>query len=311
MKNIFSVCLCVNEYMTVNGRQWHAQRCLITLSAVFLCLTIFCSSALAQNNELCSITGYVVDKQGNSVPGAFVELIMNGSIVNIADNPQITGDGLTKPFGSFNFTGLAHGNYMIEVEIMTPVIGKLNSSVPVNVTGDIVNKKVKLPSFVYVYSTPTPTPTPTATPQAVPEEEITITPGPSASESSTITGSGINSLFNNSTALLMIGMFSLIIVGGVGVFTISSRSGQKDRHTYNSITNKDDHTVDDPGSLPGAGAHQDMPGYNEDIACMVILKQEGNIADADYYQRVNAMAERYKIDQSKIMYDISKSMKVK
>lgn len=313
MKNIFSVCLCVNQYMTVNGRQWHSQRCLIALSAVFLCLTIFCSSAIAQSNELCSITGHVVDKKGNSVPGAFVELIMNGSILNIANNPQLTGDGRTKPFGSFNFTGMAPGNYVIEAEIVTPVIGKLNGSVPVNVTGGIVNRDVKLPNFVYAYSTPTPTPTPTplATPQAVEEDAITITPEPLASESSTATGSGIYGLFNNSTALLIVGMFSLIIVGGAGVFTISSRRGQKERHLYNRISEKEDSTIDNPGRLSKAGAYQDIPGYEEDIASIIKLKKEGKIADTDYYQRVNVMAEKYKIDQSMIMYDVSKRMKAK
>lgn len=313
MKNYFNMRLCVNHCMLIKYRQWHFQRCLLALSAVFLGFTIFCSYALAQSNGPGSITGTVVDQKGNSVPGAFVELIMNGSIPKVANNPQLSGDGRTKPFGSFNFTGLASGEYTILAEITTPASGTLNGTVSVKIANNTVVSNVKLPKYVYTYSTPTPTPVPTpvATPQAVEADAGTITPSPVASESSATTGNRFSAIFNDRTALLMVGMFSLIIVGGVGVFTISRRSGQRDKHLYNNISEKDDSTINDPGHLSGAGAHRDIPGYEEDIACMMILKNEGKLSDTDYYRRVNAMAEKYKLDQSIILYDISKRMKTK
>lgn len=303
--------------MIIKGRQWHFRRCLIALSAVFLGLAIFCSSAIAQSSGLCSITGNVVDQRGNSVPGAFVELILNGSIVKSVNNPQLSGDGGTKPFGSFNFTGLAPGKYVVTAEITTPVRGTFNGSAQVNVVSGMVNLDVKLPGYVYAYSTPTPTPTPTPvptpvpTPQAVEENAKTITPEPAASESSATTSSGISGIFKNSAALLMVGMFSLIIVGGAGVFTISSRSGQKERYPDNGPIKKDENKFNNPGPLPSTGVLQDIQGYEEDIASIVKIKKEGKIVGADYYKKVNDMAEKYRIDQSTILYDISKRMKAK
>ena len=247
--------------MIIKGRQWYFNRCLIAVSALFLSFTIFCSYAISQNAGLCSITGNVVDQKGNSVPGAFVELIMNGSILKIVNNPQLSGDGRTKPFGSFNFTGLAPGEYTIIAEVTTPASGTYNDSVSVRVVSGMANVDVKLAKYVYAYSTPTPTPMPT--PQVVDEDTITITPEPFASESNATTGSGISGLFKNSATLLMVGMFSLIIVGGAGVFTISSRSGQRERDIENRAPGKKDKTPDDHGSLSVTGAHKDE--YEEDI----------------------------------------------
>ena len=297
--------------MIIKGRQWHNQKCLIALSALFFALTIFCSSATAQSSELCSITGNVVDQKGNSVPGAFVELIMNGSIPKIANNPQISGNGGMKPFGSFNFTGLAPGEYSIIAEITTPASGTFNGSTSVSIVSGMVDSDVKLSKYVYAYSTPTPTPIPVPTMQAVEENTITITPEPLALNSSVTTDNGIGGLFKNSTALLMIGMFSFIIVGGAGIFTISSRSGQIERHDDNRAPKNNIRPGNDQEPVTSAGANRDIQGYEEDIASIIKIKKEGKIADGDYYQRINEVAEKYDINQSTIMYDISKRMKAK
>ena len=225
--------------------------------------------------------------------------------------PQISGDGGMKPFGSFNFTGLAPGEYTIIAEITTPASGTFNGSMSVSVVSGMVDSDVKLPKYVYTYSTPTPTPIPVPTLQAVEENAITITPEPLALNSSVTTDNGIGSLFKNSTALLMIGMFSFIIVGGAGVFTISSRSGQMERHSDNRLPKNDNKPENEQRTVMSAGANRDIQGYEEDIASIIKIKKEGKIADADYYQRVNEVAEKYKINQSTIMYDISKRMKAK
>ena len=187
--------------MTVKGPQWHYQRCLIILSAVFLAITILCSSATAQSYGPYSITGKVVDRNGNTVPGAFVELIMNGSILKIANNPQLSGDRQTKPFGSFNFTGLAPGEYTILAEITTPASGKFNGSKSVSVVSRTVDANVTLAGYKYAYSTPTPIPTM----QAAGENTIAITPEPLASISSVTTDSVSGGLFKSDNVLLMIG----------------------------------------------------------------------------------------------------------
>jgi hypothetical protein len=71
---------------------------------VFLCLT---HVSLAQSGT-SAVSGTVVDGQGNAVPGATVRLVSAGQ------NTQRTAT--TDDFGTFNFTAVVPGTYVLEVE---------------------------------------------------------------------------------------------------------------------------------------------------------------------------------------------------
>ena len=44
---------------------------------------------------------------------------------------------------------------------------------------------------------------------------------------------------------------------------------------------------------------------------MIKIKKEGKVADAEYYKRMDGLANKYMVNYSKIMSDISKGMKDK
>lgn len=284
--------------MMAKGYRRHVRKGLITILAIF---AIFYSSAIAHSAGPCTITGTVVDQKGNSVPNAFVELIMNGSIIRTAGNPQLSSDGRAGAFGSFNFSGLSPGVYVITAEIATPVSGNYNGSSVVNLVSGDVETSVTLAKFTYTYATPTPIPSPTQASTYVNENAVDITPTPVSSD--TNASKGPVDIFKNGTALYMAGMFSLIIVGGAGVFTVTSRSAKKSKPEGIQQVNPNKKV-----SLSGnvVQHHSNVSGYNEEIIEIARLKKEGKIAGNDYYNRLNDVAEKYRVDQSKILYDISK-----
>jgi hypothetical protein len=109
----------------------------------------------------------------------------------------------------------------------------------------------------------------------------------------------------------MMGMFSFIVIGGFCILIISSRRGRNERYldhrslkNYNSIPK-------DPGPASSADADGSTQGYEEEIADMIKIKKEGKVADSEYYQRMDGLANKYNVNYSKIMSDISKGMKEK
>ena len=136
---------------------------ILALSLSFVLCTALIANA---QTSAGSITGTVLDRNGNAVPGATVTLSQNGQVVAAPENPQMSvSNQIFGSIGRYTFNNLPYGTYTVTAAKTDAagVVHQSTATVTLNsgtATGDVV-----INDLVYMApSTATPTPTPTPTP---------------------------------------------------------------------------------------------------------------------------------------------------
>jgi hypothetical protein len=119
-----------------------------------------------------TITGLILDANGNNIPNATVKLLLDGQLFDIPRNPQQSNsDNITDQYGTvgrYQFMRLPYGQYLIVAEMpdASGTVHRSNLSVNVNantvtadiVLADLVNVATGTPSPLQASSVPPPTP---------------------------------------------------------------------------------------------------------------------------------------------------------
>jgi hypothetical protein len=143
---------------------------------IAICLAIFSigyasAQSADQSSIVGSISGYVYDDSQNGVPGATVSLYncvniagqyQNRGLLNIADNPQTTGNGNGAVKGMFLFNKVPKGTYNLTAEKDGHVSSQI---VSVDMISGTTSQNIILNGYTYSVKPPaTVTPRPTSAP---------------------------------------------------------------------------------------------------------------------------------------------------
>ena len=156
--------------------------CIVILS-IFGCayLSAFSLPSVAQAANGSRIYGTIYDMNEHGVNQATVKLLKSdGLALNIPDNPILSGDGKTNPYGFFQFNGsyagtstiIAAGTYQVSVSKDGHTV-----SATVIVNGNDA-KSVDLILSDYVQPSVTPVPTATPSPTAAHHASVTVIDAP-------------------------------------------------------------------------------------------------------------------------------------
>jgi len=256
-----------------------------------------------------SISGYILDINGNRVPQAFITLSKDGKIVN--DHEVFSADGVNGSIGEYGFTGLDSGNYTVTAE---KADGQLfyNGTASVTLIGDVsIKLDVAINNYVF-RPWITPTPAPTIAPK------VTEAPEPTALPTATPSAPGLLGSFN---LLYVLAIIPLAIVGIL--FVIRSRKRPlKSSAVQKSVTKAPGSSVqmiNNKGiSINGktkanygvSKLLNENAEYRMEIEELIKKNTASGYTDIAVINKVNELAKKYGIDQNTIFYDM-RTMKSK
>lgn len=154
-----------------------------------------------------TINGLVTDRNYAGISGANVTLYSlnadgsKGSVVKVANNPQVSSDESAGTSGIYMFENVAEGSYYIEAE----KDGKTGFSL-CNVTDESPNVNVRIEEYIV------PSATPTQEPAATPAATQTATPIPSPAGNDTeATGILITAIAASLVMIAIVFLYRLIV----------------------------------------------------------------------------------------------------
>ncbi len=238
-----------------------------------------------------NISGYVVDSRGNRVPNAYVTLYNDGKDVNIYGNPSFSGDGQNGALGYYSFVVHSPGNFTVSAEKSDVFL--YNGTAGANASYDTdITLNIALTGYVFspVVAPETVTPAPTL---------IQMPAAPPAPARTSTDNNVIGSLWK--PAILVPAVFIAILVVGAALILLGSRRPKKrmqsDRKSATTPRVRENSKI--------------SPEYYAEIEEMSKEDMAQALMDPAFLEKVNEVAKKYGIGQSKIFYDLKKAAKKK